>query len=104
MPRRPAVLVAWILLAAPPAPADEQSRWTAGRAILTQSKVNIGVGDRVVGVTSDLNVTVLAVQGQFLKIRDQRGIEGWIDKPQAVPLAEAIDFFTNKLQADGDED
>ena len=44
-------------------------------------------------------LTVLQDDGKQIEVRDESGLVGWLDRSDAVPVAEAVDYFTEQLKA-----
>lgn len=58
------------------------------------------VGDKVVGGWSTMECLIERTQGDWAWIHTEDGKEGWVRSSEVVPLAKAIDYFTQKIEAD----
>jgi tetratricopeptide (TPR) repeat protein len=100
-------IVLAVMLVAAQLPAQEGS-WVGKKIMPTKTAIKIGSTDdksKQVFVV-ELKFTdhmVLADQGGRLKII-QQGVEGWFDKSDGVLLAEAVRYFTKKVEATPNDD
>jgi len=84
--------------------ADDDS-WVGGKVILTAPGVRIGhMGEDgfpvYVAELKDSAYVVLQEQGGWLCVR-QRGVMGWFPKAQAVPVEDAVAYFSERIRFNG---
>jgi tetratricopeptide (TPR) repeat protein len=93
-------VVAVLALSAAPARADDS--WVGKRVMLKHGGVTIGHTDKndqeVVDATlNDIEYKVEQEKGKWIKVRE-RGVSGWFAKADAVRLEDAVDFFTDRIR------
>lgn len=58
------------------------------------------VGDQVVGTWNTMECLIERTQGDWAWIHTEDGKEGWVRSYEVVPLAKAVEFFTQKIAAE----
>ncbi len=96
------VLIVAISLAAASAGAAQES-WTGKVVFAKKSLIKIENIDEngtpvVVGEIRSITRTVLADKNGRLQVSDGRGNTGWFDKADAVPLEDAVQYFTDRIE------
>src|SRR5262245_7440408 len=90
-------LLSPVLQLSPPAAA--QDSWMGKKIMPKTGVVDIRSGNEVIGKSRTAVLTVLNVDGDWLRVRDH-GVEGWIARSAAVLLDDAIEHFTNEIRKD----
>jgi tetratricopeptide (TPR) repeat protein len=98
------LMVLWARLGAHPSPfrfATDTS-WEGKTVIIVKHgtrfmQTNTGGVDEPVGALTRTDYTVLKDEGDRIWLR-QNNVEGWVPRAAAVPLTEAVDFFTKALE------
>jgi tetratricopeptide (TPR) repeat protein len=97
-------LLTGLLLSSPLAPcrADDKDSWVGKTVFTKKPGTHFGVtrDDKDVdfGALNEPFYKVLAEQGKWIKVR-QQDKEGWFAKADAVPLEEAVDYFTRRIDS-----
>jgi tetratricopeptide (TPR) repeat protein len=93
-------LAAFLLaVKAAPAAANAQAIWV-GKIIILTEDATIGPIDRsaVLASLDELAYKVLGEQDSLIQVRTPHGVVGWFEKTKAVPLEEAVVFFTERIK------
>jgi tetratricopeptide (TPR) repeat protein len=76
----------------------KEDPWVGQTAIFTSAAaVELRAGDQVVGKTAGPAVSVIKAQGDWIWVRSIIGLEGWMAKRQVVPLDQAYEVFTARI-------
>src|SRR5438067_1559990 len=91
-----------LLLLFAPAMSDQGATW-AGKTVATKKpgvklQVKSATGETTTHTATQVVYTVLAEKDGLLQVR-AGAIEGWFPKDQAVLTANALDFFTEQIDA-----
>lgn len=84
-------------------PVDAQEKSWVGKTILVKESgiqiTKIDDGQEVTaGTLSVVDLRVLDERNGRIKVNDGHGHEGWFEKTAAVPLEDAVAFFTERIQ------
>jgi tetratricopeptide (TPR) repeat protein len=90
------------LICLPTLTFGDDGSWAGQRIMTTRAGTLIGYGDwfgraSYVAELTDMVYTVQRDQDGWLYVR-HRGIEGWLPKEQAIPLDDAIAYFSQRLR------
>lgn len=90
-------LLQFIALVALDETADER-RWLHQPVFRTKASITIQMPDGETHSLFGTDFQVVGLKGGRVRVRDQRGVEGWIAKDEVVPLDEAVEFFSSRLK------
>jgi len=105
--RAATVALACLAAALSSARADDGS-WV-GKRVMPMSYDNISIGhtdangrDQELATLDEPLYTVEQEKGPWIKVT-QRGVTGWFAKSDAVPLEDAVGYFTDRIRSDPDD-
>src|SRR5262245_8536770 len=93
------------LLSIVPRAAYAQANWVGKTIIFKKADVELLGLDKqgkqvVLGKLDQASIVVLAEESGKVKVKNWRGIEGWIAKADAVPLEDAVNYFNDRIRDD----
>jgi tetratricopeptide (TPR) repeat protein len=92
-------VASFLLLLLPTLAWGQDGDWVGQRALRnTPDNIEIQDGDKTVGTLSGFHFMVQKADGEKIRIRDERGQEGWIAKSKAVTASKAAEYFGNRVQ------
>jgi tetratricopeptide (TPR) repeat protein len=88
--------------------AHAQTNWVGRTILVKKPGIKIGNTDDEgnlvqIATLDEMDYRVLEEQPGRIKVKTRHGIPGWFDKSDAVPLEQAIAFFTERIHADASD-
>jgi tetratricopeptide (TPR) repeat protein len=81
--------------------AQQEDRWVGKRVMQRYPGLQLRTEDRVVDATPSGPIyRVEEIDGARLRVRGEgRGLNGWVEAHQVIPLEQAIEFFTGQIRS-----